>query len=574
MVRSSRSVVLVAAAAAAASCAPEPAGRDQPRESGGRPVLVTVVIDQFPAWLADERLPELPEGGGFARLRREGLYVRDMRYAHAIMHTGPGHAALYTGLPPRESGITIDTVFDPRGEEVSAYLGGGARLVTPDGGGRPAPGSSGARLRGEGIADRLRRADRRAFIASVSLKDRGAIFAAGRAPDVCLWFDPATGGFATSTAYGARFPAWARPLGDRRAVAATWRRPWRPLDREWLLARASTPDDQPGESNMAGLGTVFPHRPAGSRAPKAFRATPAADAAVLALATAAVDRVPADAPVLIAVSLSANDYIGHAYGPESWESWDEWRRLDAALSRFMAHLDEVFGPGGWSMMLTGDHGVAPLPETLGLAEPRPWCRADTPDRWGRACAAGHRLLRWPLTRRLEEVAAATLAKAGPWVAGVIEPQVLLTDAARALSPERRRLLIGALRAEIERDPAVARTYDVAEMPAACPPRADQSIDALVCRSVVPGGAGDIYVLTRPGSFFDPDDDPGHGANHGTPYLYDRAVPLFVRAPGRVPAGAVIDRPVAFTTFARTAATLLGVSLPAAVVGGVDLTRPP
>ena len=556
--------IMVTAAAAAASCgqpaAPARPGRARP------PVLVTIVVDQFAAWLADERLPLLPEDGGFARLRREGLTVRDMRYDHAITHTGPGHAALFTGLPPRHSGIGMDTVFDARGEEVSAYLDPSVRLVTPAGVGR-APGSSPARLRGTGVADWLRSGHPRAFIVSLSLKDRGAIFAGGRTPDICLWFDPDSGGFASSTAYRGGFPAWARALAGPRAIAARARRPWVPLDRRRLRALAPTPDDQPGEASYRGLGVVFPHP---RRHPKAFRATPAGDAVLLALATAAIDRAPADAPTLVTISLSTNDYVGHIFGPDSWESWDEWLRLDAALADFMAHLDRLFGADGWTMMVTGDHGVAPLPETFALAEPRSWCRPGVSDRWGRACAAGHRLLRWPLARRMEEVAAAALGRPGPWVAGVVEPQVLLSAAARALPAERRRTLIAALRAELERDPAVARTYEVGERPASCPGRADDSIDALVCRSLVPDAPAGIYVVTRPGSFFDPDEDAGRGGNHGTPYLYDRSVPLLVRAPGRVPAGRVIERPLPFTSFARTAAALLGVAAPAQ--GGIDLTR--
>src|SRR5580658_6875064 len=35
-------------------------------------VLVTIVVDQLAGWIADERWPELPKDGGFARLRREG----------------------------------------------------------------------------------------------------------------------------------------------------------------------------------------------------------------------------------------------------------------------------------------------------------------------------------------------------------------------------------------------------------------------------------------------------------------------------------------------------------------------
>src|SRR5687767_12642261 len=103
-----RARLLYLAGAAAAACgSPEapPAAQRAPRP----PVLVTVVVDQLPAWAAIERLPQLPEDGGFARLRREGTWAHDVRYAHALTHTGPGHAALYTGRPPVESGVGLDT---------------------------------------------------------------------------------------------------------------------------------------------------------------------------------------------------------------------------------------------------------------------------------------------------------------------------------------------------------------------------------------------------------------------------------------------------------------------------------
>ncbi|MES1207762.1 MAG: hypothetical protein ABUS79_17650, partial [Pseudomonadota bacterium] len=64
---------------------------------GPAPWLVTIVVDQLAAWIAAERWPELPADGGFARLRREGLTVRELRFAHAITDTAPGHSALMTG---------------------------------------------------------------------------------------------------------------------------------------------------------------------------------------------------------------------------------------------------------------------------------------------------------------------------------------------------------------------------------------------------------------------------------------------------------------------------------------------
>jgi hypothetical protein len=51
------------------------------------------------------------------------------------------------------------------------------------------------------------------------------------------------------------------------------------------------------------------------------------------------------------------------------------------------------------------------------------------------------------------------------------------------------------------------------------------------------------------------------------------VPLFVRAPGRVARGRVVETDVAPATFARTAATLLGVPAPSAAPAAIDLAAP-
>ena len=63
------------------------------------PIVVSIVIDQEAAWLAAERWPLLPADGGLARLRREGTYAADMRYAHAATDTAPGHAARQPSTP-------------------------------------------------------------------------------------------------------------------------------------------------------------------------------------------------------------------------------------------------------------------------------------------------------------------------------------------------------------------------------------------------------------------------------------------------------------------------------------------
>jgi hypothetical protein len=84
--------------------------------------------------------------------------------------------------------------------------------------------------------------------------------------------------------------------------------------------------------------------------------------------------------------------------------------------------------------------------------------------------------------------------------------------------------------------------------------------------------GELYVAAAPDWFFDPDLVVGKGTSHGSSALADRAVPLVVRAPGRVAAGRVEPKPLRAASFAVTTAHLLGVAPPPGARGGRDLAR--
>src|SRR6476619_3422870 len=239
-----------------AACRPQAAAPATP--GAGRvaspPWLITIVVDQLAAWMADERWPALPSDGGFARLLREGLYVRELHFAHAVTDTAPGHAALYTGAVPRVNGIVANDVLGPDGKndskKVSILRDARTRLV-PAGcaGAIDRPGSSLAALRVDTLADALMAARADAEVYSFSLKDRGALFGAGRRPKLALWLDTDGGALATSTAFAAAVPAWAAPRADAAAVARAHAGAWQAVDAGWLAASTATPDDQEGEGD-------------------------------------------------------------------------------------------------------------------------------------------------------------------------------------------------------------------------------------------------------------------------------------------------------------------------------------
>ena len=559
------------------------------------PLVVSIVVDQLAAWMLDERLPTLPADGGFARLVREGTRVRSLVYAHAATDTAPGHAALYTGAIPRDSGIVANetVVEDPAGKPGKRItILANPALTMLSASGKHTPGSSGPELLlVDGVTDRLRDVSPRATIVAVSLKDRGAVIPAGRHANAALWFDAAEGSFVTSTAYDDHFPGWATPLGKPEAVRQLFAKPWTPLDPAWLSEHAQTPDLQSGEGDWLGLGTTFPHDVMASSKPfVSFRATPFGDDAVLQLGLAAIDRFalgrgavtldeadddgdPGLRPMLLEMSLSSNDYVSHVFGPSSYESWDELRRLDAALARFFHQLDERVGPDKWTAILAADHGAGYLPEAAGVPTMRGFCApgragADRADPWERPCGPLGRILPDELAAALEKDARVALggpppaATGGAWVAGVADPYVVYGAAASALAPARRAILTKALLAALARYPELEKVYDVRQLPPICPPLTDESLDALVCHSYAPARGGDLYLAPRPGFFFDPSVVVGKGESHGSPWRYDRAVPLLVRAPGRAAAGLLVPS-APFGAFARTLAELVGAPPPEA-----------
>jgi predicted AlkP superfamily pyrophosphatase or phosphodiesterase len=65
---------------------------------------------------------------------------------------------------------------------------------------------------------------------------------------------------------------------------------------------------------------------------------------------------------LMGISFSALDKVGHDFGPNSHEIQDVLIRLDRTLGALFAGLDRLVGAGNYTVALTADHGVAPMPE--------------------------------------------------------------------------------------------------------------------------------------------------------------------------------------------------------------------
>lgn len=479
------------------------AAHAQPRPRLG----VLVVFDQLRSVDLD-RLEPLFGPGGFGGLVGAGAARYDAVYPYAATETGPGHATLATGALPSVHGIVLNTWVEGRATVYCAYDPEGAVLGAPEAGKRGP-----AQLRAGTLADAMKiESGGRARVVTVSVKDRAAVLTAGRAADLALWYDATLGRFTTSTAYVDALPSWAAgPASDlvRRSLAEGM---WSPLPIPEGFEGVVPEDAQPGEDAPDGMTTTFPHDlksiadPAQAR--RAYRSTPQSVADVFALAEAAIEgeKLGADeVPDLLVVSISATDYVGHHFGPTSLEHADLLRRAHMDLRRFVAGLERRFGRRGFALVVTSDHGSTPPVETA-TAAGVPVTRISLPE----------------LQRAVADALATALPKdprARERIVRVFPPDVYVD--LEGLSPEQKDLAIASARAAVEKLPGVAGTLRADGRDAGADPYRAVYLDG-----AYPGRSGAFFVRQAPRVTFQYEAGV-LGTDHGTPYLYDRRVPLFV-----------------------------------------------
>lgn len=326
-----------------------------------RPRLVVfLTIDQMRSDYVDRWATQYT--GGLARLGKHGAFFTNAFQDHANTETAPGHSVTMSGRFPRSTGIVSNTtgVLDPQ-----------APLLTS----RDLPASP-YRFRGSVLIDWMRTRDPGSRALSVSRKDRGAILPLGRAKQSVFWYATSNGEFTTSRYYADTLPDWIRLVNARRA-------PQKLAGQSWTLLRPSNayaePDSEPIENN--GKEFTFPHvLPSDpERAAVEFVYTPWMDELTFATALEGLQTLELGAGTstdILAVSLSATDYIGHRYGPDSREQHDNLLRLDRSLGAFIDSLYRLRDSSTIVFALTGDHGVTSYPELVAKRTKRSPVRYD------------------------------------------------------------------------------------------------------------------------------------------------------------------------------------------------------
>ncbi len=310
-------------------------------------LVVIIVIDQFRGDYL-ERYREQFGDGGFRLFLDHGAYFSDCDYNYANTRTAPGHATLLSGAYTNGHGIVANDWWDSKKRRmVTSVEDEDTKTVGVSG---DKTGASPHNLMADTLGDELKLATQgKSRIFGVSLKDRAAVLPAGFAGDAAYWIDPRGGAWVSSTYYRNELPNWAQDFNASNHAAKYWDRDWK--DAQGNILR-STAHRKAKDGSDEGFYEVV-----GS--------TPFANEYELEFAKELVvhqNLGNSGATDLLAISLSANDILGHQVGPDAPEMKAMALALDGELADFFNFLGHQMGLANVWIALSADHGISALPD--------------------------------------------------------------------------------------------------------------------------------------------------------------------------------------------------------------------
>jgi len=335
------------------------------QEKATRPKLILVLsVDQM-RYDYLTRLGPLYKGG-LRLLLDQGAVFSQARLRHGITDTGPGHAVILSGRHPSHTGIVSDTWYDAAQKKVVFLVEDSTQSTLGGHGGHYSP----ANLMGATLGDILKEQSTLSRVVTVSLKERAAILMSGHRGDAAYWYEPERGEFVTSTYYMKQAPAWLEQWNRKRTPDHYAGQQWtRLLSDEALYQKYAGKDSIEGEWDRRDIR--FPHsirgKPPESRFYDDLRRTPFIDDITIDVTLEALKAHQLgadDATDILAVGLAGTDIVGHTYGADSQELMDQMLRLDRTLQKLFDEVNRRVGLDKTLVILTSNHGVLPLVEVL------------------------------------------------------------------------------------------------------------------------------------------------------------------------------------------------------------------
>ena len=489
-------------------------------------LVVAIAVDQFSADLFAQYRVHYTRG--LARLQTGAVFPSAFQ-SHSATETCPGHSTLLTGAHPAHTGIVANNWFDPKlkRDEKQIYC---AEDETDPASSPDEPVVSAGHLKVPTLGDRMKAANPLSRNVSVSAKDRAAMMMGGHSLDASYWWEGE--GFVTFR--GRKPSAAAKAENAQLAGEIAAGKPGLPVP------AFCTAMDRPVHLGAMTVGTYKFEVPPGQ--PKIFKRTTYVDRATADLAIRLIDEMKLGAdtvPDVLSVSFSATDYVGHAFGHEGVEMCLQMDQLDRNIGLLLDALDKR--GIDYVVVLTADHGGIDAPERLTEQGFPQAARADA--------SLDIAALSAEVTKK-----AGIAAPSGPLLFGGGGSGDIYVSA--GVPAKDKQKVVAGLVEILKAHPQVAAVFTAQELAQAPAPAGRPQDWTLLDRargSFDASRSGDVTVLLDRG-IVPGEPRPGYVTTHGSPWDYDRRVPLLFWRKGMP--GMEQPAPVETVDIAPTLAALL------------------
>ncbi|HBR70438.1 TPA: hypothetical protein DIC20_01770 [Candidatus Dependentiae bacterium] len=448
-------------------------------------ITVVMVIDQFAAHYLPKLDPYLSHG--FYNLLRNGVVYTNAYLPYATTSTAVGHASIGTGALPKDHGIIYNKWLDQYGNKVAPEDDNGKNIMLPT-------------LNAPFLAE-----NKNNKALAISFKPRATFGMAGKTA-AAIWFNESTAQFETnsnSSLINKILAQWNKKIKNLSLS-------WKPIYNDERYYQFPHIHDYRYASEPKIINTqASPTNP--EEFSERFTKLPIANETLLDMATEYIKQQYQNNPdgnILLWISLSPLDKVGHIYGPYSQEVVDMIYQLDHQIDSFMNNVNTITSDDTL-YVLTADHGVMPIPELIKDQHPSAF-RLDE-----------ERIVK-SVNNKIKKKLGYNDAIACLKVPHVFCNKKLI----KKLSPDKKNELLNAIKQAFRKAPGIQNIYTEAELLHMNPPQG--TVQWLLKNNVYPTRSGDLLVEIKPYTII---SKYTGGTKHLAPYSYNTHVPLIIYQKG-------------------------------------------
>lgn len=518
-------------------------------------VTVVFVIDQFAYHYLWKVRPFFKHG--LKKLFDRGIVYHDATFPHAMPSTPTGHAALSTGAFGYIHGVSNYGWIDETNEYVKITDDPAATSAVFSRKGMHDFGRSAKNLMVDTICDQFAltsEPSNKAYAYALSLKSRSAIMLAGR-KGKAIWFDDLEGGLTSSLAYFDKLPDWLKRVNKDYAPKHKSKYRWNAFykrgSKPYFFNEAKNYDFCASGKNT--IGTRLTIDLSKEDPFKEFCATPFGNQLLFSAAKKCISQhlnvnEHRNSRMLVFISLSSFDLSGHLYGPDSLEQIDMLYHLDRQIGRFISSIQSIAGRKKSLFIVTGDHGVMPIPEILNVKGFSLPSRIDAKKLIDEMNEIG-----------LKEFEVKNVIKHFEAPQFFVDKKIFGT-----LSEPRGQALLERLKLHILSKEGIRDCWTLRDLE-----RTDSSTknkyQVLFAKQIFKGRSGELTCMPHPYRMI---SSYPSGTSHCSPYRYDTHVPLAFYKTGTYDTGLQVQQPISMTQFPCTLARLINCPSPSCARGPI------